>query len=49
MEIRCKKCGHKEEVNLKLFVKIIGGVMPIGGFLAWATYLFAGTGFALPI
>lgn len=23
--------------------------MPIGGFWAWVTYLFAGTGFALPI
>ncbi|AUX46386.1 uncharacterized protein SOCE26_078920 [Sorangium cellulosum] len=23
--------------------------MPIGGFGAWVTYLFAGTGFALPI
>jgi hypothetical protein len=27
-------------------VKLIGGAMPIGGFLAWVAYLFAGTGFA---
>ncbi len=49
MKIRCKKCGHFEETNLALFVKIIGGTMPLGGFWAWVTYLFAGTGFALPI
>ncbi len=49
MKIRCKKCGHFEETNLGLFVKIIGGAMPLGGFWAWVTYLFAGTGFALPI
>jgi hypothetical protein len=30
-------------------VKVIGGAMPIGGFWAWVTFLFAGTGFALPI
>ena len=30
-------------------MKIIGGAMPIGGFWAWVTYLFAGTGFALAI
>lgn len=24
MKIRCKECGHAEEVNLALFVKIIG-------------------------
>jgi DNA-directed RNA polymerase subunit RPC12/RpoP len=49
MNIRCKKCGHIEETNLGLFVKIIGGAMPIGGFWAWTAFLFAGTGFALPI
>ena len=49
MYIKCKKCGHREEVKKELFVKIIGGAMPIGGFWAWVTYFFAGTGFALAI
>jgi hypothetical protein len=49
MKIRCRKCGHSEETSLGFFVKVIGGAMPIGGFWAWVTYLFAGTGFALPI
>ena len=49
MKIRCGKCDHTEETTLGLFVKIIGGAMPIGGFWAWVAYLFAGTGFALPI
>jgi len=30
-------------------VKLIGGAMPLGGFWAWTIYLFAGTGFAMPI
>ncbi len=49
MKIKCGKCGHSEKTTVELFVKIIGGAMPIGGFWAWVTYLFAGTGFALPI
>ena len=49
MKIKCGKCGHSEETNVAWFVKIISGAMPIGGFWAWVTYLFAGTGFALPI
>ena len=49
MKIQCKKCGYAEPTNLSLFVKIIGGAAPIGGFWAWTAYLFAGTGFALPI
>lgn len=49
MKIKCRSCGHIESVNLELFIKLIGGVLPIGGFYAWVTYLFAGTGFALPI
>ena len=49
MQIQCKKCGHVETTNLGLFVKIIGGAAPVGGFWAWTAYLFAGTGFALPI
>ncbi len=49
MKIKCKNCGYSEKVVLDLFVKIIGGAMPVGGFGAWVTYLLAGTGFALEI
>ena len=49
MYIKCKACGHQEEVNKGLFVKILGGVATAGGSYAWITYLFAGTGLALPI
>jgi ribosomal protein S27AE len=49
MRIYCGKCGHSEKANAELFVKIIGGAMPIGGFWAWVAYFFAGTGLALPI
>jgi hypothetical protein len=49
MNITCTKCGHSEETNLDLFVKIIGGTMPVGGFWAWVAYIFAGTGFAMEI
>ncbi len=49
MEIKCTSCGYQEETNKDFFVKLIGGAMPVGGFWAWVTYFFAGTGFALPI
>ncbi|MGO2136109.1 MAG: hypothetical protein ACTH3S_11845 [Marinobacter sp.] len=49
MEIICKSCGHTEETNKDFFVKLIGGAMPVGGYWAWTTYLFAGTGFAMGI
>ena len=49
MKIKCGKCGHSEKVTVELFVKIIGSAMVGGGFWAWVAYLFAGTGFALPI
>ena len=49
MKIKCKRCGYEEETSLDLFVKIIGGAMPIGGYWAWVTYFFAGTGLAMPI
>ncbi len=49
MRIKCRNCGHSEETTLGFFFKIIGGAMPPFGFWAWVTYLFAGTGFALPI
>ena len=49
MKIRCKECGHAEEVNFALFVKIIGATVVGGGYWAWVAYIFAGTGFAMPI
>ncbi len=49
MKIKCGKCGHFEKTTVELFVNIIGGVMPIGGFWAWVAYLFAGTGLAMAI
>ncbi|WRC78959.1 hypothetical protein E5L05_02115 [Helicobacter pylori] len=47
--LNCKSCRHKEETSLKFFVRVIGAVLPARGAVAWTTYLFAGTGFALPI
>lgn len=49
MYIQCRKCNHYEEVNLKFFIKIIGGAVVGSGYWAWTAYLFAGTGFAMPI
>ncbi len=49
MKIWCNSCGYSEETNKELFVKIIGAAMPVGGFWAWVTFFFAGSGFALPI
>lgn len=49
MRIHCKECSHSEEPTAEFFVKVIGGAMPIGGFWAWVTYFFAGTGFAFAI
>ncbi|MGL2617109.1 hypothetical protein ACQJ54_00575 [Helicobacter pylori] len=47
--LKCKSCGHKEKTSLKFFVRVIGAALPARGVAAWTTYLFAGTGFALPI
>ncbi len=47
--LKCKSCRHKEETSLKFFVRVIGAVLPARGAVAWTTYLFTGTGFALPI
>lgn len=49
MKIKCTQCGHLEETSVAFFVKLIGGALPVGGFWAWVTYFFAGTGLALPI
>ncbi len=49
MKIKCRRCGYSEKTNKDFFVKLIGGAMPVGGYWAWVTYLFAGTGFAMAI
>lgn len=49
MKIKFGNCKYEEKATVELFVKIIGGAMPAGGFAAWVTYLFAGTGFAFEI
>lgn len=49
MLIKCKNCGHKETLDKRFFFKILGGSVSVGGFYAWVAYIFAGTGFALPI
>jgi small GTP-binding protein len=49
MKIICMNCEHVETTDKDFFVKLIGGAMPVGGFWAWSTYLFAGTGFAMAI
>lgn len=47
--IKCQNCGHYEEVNTKFFAKVIGGAAVGFGGYAWVAFLFAGTGFALPL
>ena len=49
MIIKCKQCGYTEKVNKDRYIKIIGGALPAAGYYAWVTYLFAGTGLAMPI
>ena len=49
MYIKCSKCGHSETLNKRFIAKVLGGAVSGFGFWAWVTYLFAGTGLALPI
>ena len=49
MYIRCKECGYKETLNKRFILKVIGGVFAGGGFWAWVSFFFAGTGLTLPI
>ena len=49
MDIICTNCGRRERTDKDFFVNLIGGAMPVGGFWAWTSYLFAGTGFAMAI
>ena len=47
--VKCKCCGYKEEANKTFFLKVMGGSFVGGGFTAWVTYFFAGTGFAFGV
>ena len=49
MKIWCKSCGHSETTNKDFWVKLIGAAAPVGGFWAWVTFFFAGTGLAMPM
>ena len=49
MQIRCESCGHTQEVNKELILKIIGGSVSGFGIWAWTSFFFAGTGFAMPL
>ena len=47
--VECKKCGYKEEANKTFFLKVMGVSFVGGGFWAWVSFFFAGTGFAFAI
>ncbi|MCH7382096.1 MULTISPECIES: hypothetical protein [Acinetobacter] len=47
--IKCEKCSYKEEANKTFFLKVMGTAFVGGGFWAWVSFFFAGTGFAFAI
>ncbi len=47
--IKCRHCGHKEKLNARFVLKVIGASATGLGAGGWVTYLFAGTGLALEI
>ncbi|EGQ7962348.1 TPA: hypothetical protein ACMDVU_002881 [Vibrio parahaemolyticus] len=47
--VECKHCNYREEANKSFFLKVLGGGFVGGGFWAWVTFFFAGTGFAFAI
>ena len=49
MFIKCNHCGHKETLDKRFILKVLGGAVSGFGFWAWVAYFFAGTGLALPI
>lgn len=49
MKIQCNNCGNLKTVNKSFIVDLFGLGMPAVGAYAWVTFLFAGTGFALPL
>ena len=49
MYIQCQNCGCHQEVSLRLFANILGAATAGFGWFGWTTFLFAGTGLAMPI
>jgi hypothetical protein len=49
LKIWCQSCGHSEVTDTDFWVTLIGAAAPVGGFWAWVTFFFAGTGLAFPI
>lgn len=49
MYVVCKKCSYRETLNKRFILKVMGAAFAGGGFWAWVTFFFAGTGLALPI
>ncbi len=47
--VECKNCGYKEEANKTFFLTVMGVSFVGGGFWAWVSFFFAGTGFAFAI
>lgn len=47
--VKCTVCGDLVRIDKEMFARIIGGTTAGFGFTAWVTFLFAGTGFALPL
>lgn len=47
--IQCQNCGHKEKIDKGFFLKVLGGAVGSFGVFGWVTFLFAGTGLAMPI
>lgn len=49
--IKCKNCGHEEQITSGVIRKMVmgGGAMLKGGMSAWTGYLFAGSGIAYPL
>ncbi len=49
IHIQCKSCGYHQKVDRKLFANVLGAATAGFGYFAWVSFLFAGTGFAMPI
>lgn len=48
--IKCKNCGHEEQITGGILRKMVmGGALFKGGTAAWSSYLFAGSGIAYPL
>lgn len=49
MKIQCNHCGHLKTIDKAFIIDLFGLSSPAIGFTAWTSYLFAGTGFAMPL